>query len=110
DLLTPDLGDELFSAYVEIRNQCIVPTDRILADPNSGWFAQRSRSVRVELALRRACAELSETLGSEMQEWRWGAIHNLHLNHSLGRLPVLKDLLGIGPLPTPGSGTTLNLG
>ena len=40
NLLAPDLGEELFSAYVEILNQCIVPTDRILADANSKWFAQ----------------------------------------------------------------------
>ena len=110
DLLTPDLGDELFSAYVEILNQCIVPTDRILANPNSSWFAQRSRSELVELALREACTEIAEALGNEMQNWRWGRIHTLNLNHSLGRVPVLRNLLGIGPLPAPGNGTTLNLG
>lgn len=110
NLLIPELGEELFSAYVEILNQCIVPTDRILGNPNSKWFAHRPRSELVALALRDTCAELSQALGNEIEEWRWGNIHNLHLQHALGRVPVLRNLLGIGPLPTPGNGTTLNLG
>ena len=110
NLLAPDLGEELFSAYVEILNQCIVPTDRILADPSSEWFARRSRSKLVALALREACAEIAAALGPDMSRWRWGKFHTLHMNHSLGRVPILRNLLGIGPLPAPGDGTTLNIG
>ena len=32
------------------------------------------------------------------------------MNHSLGRVPVLGNLLGIGPLPAPGDGMTVNIG
>ncbi len=110
NLLAPDLGEDLFSAYVEILNQCIVPTDRILADANSKWFAQRSRAELVALALREACAEIEQALGPDLSEWHWGKIHTLHMNHSLGRVPVLGNLLGIGPLPAPGDGTTLHIG
>jgi penicillin amidase len=110
NLLTPDLGEELFAAYVEILNQCIVPTDRILADAHSKWFAGRSRSELVALALRQACADIEKALGPEISSWRWGKIHTLHMNHSLGRIPFLSNLLGIGPLPAPGNGTTLNIG
>ena len=110
NLLVPDLGEELFPAYVEILNQCIAPTDRILADPNSPWFAKRSRAALVRLALREACAELAQALGEDIGRWRWGNVHSLCLNHSLGRVPVLKNLLAIGPLPAPGDGMTVNLG
>ena len=110
NLLSGDLGEELFTAYVEILNQCISPTDRILANPQSKWFGVRSRSEIVALSLRGACAELSQALGGDISEWRWGRIHTLSMNHSLGRVPILRKLLGIGPLPTPGSGSTINLG
>ena len=110
NLLSPDLGEELFSAYVEILNQCIVPTDRILQNPKSKWFEHRSREELVALSLREACAELSGALGADISEWRWGRIHTLEMNHSLGRVPLLKTLLRIGPLPTGGNGTTINLG
>jgi penicillin amidase len=32
------------------------------------------------------------------------------MNHALGRFGILKPLLGIGPIPAPGDGMTLNLG
>lgn len=110
NLLTPDLGEALFAAYVEILNQCIVPTDRILRDANSLWFAGRSRAELVTTALRETCAELTAALGSDTKKWRWGRIHRLQMNHALGRIKLLQPLLGIGPLPAAGDGMTVNLG
>jgi penicillin amidase len=110
NLLTPELAEQLFSAAVEILNQCIVPTDEILANPQSPWFAGRSRMQLVERALRETCAELSTELGNDLANWQWGKIHRLEMNHALGRLRILKPLLGIGPFAAPGDGTTLNLG
>jgi penicillin amidase len=110
NLLSPTLGEDLFTAYVEILNQCIVPTDRILNDPNSVWFSGRSRYELVATSLREACAELQDALGEKLEEWQWGRIHKLHLNHALGRISVFKCLLGVGPLATPGDGMTINVG
>jgi penicillin amidase len=110
NLLVPDLGEDLFPAYVEILNQCIAPTDRILADPNSPWFAERSRAELVRLSLREARGELAQALDENAQTWHWGRIHRLSLNHSLSRVPALKSLLTLGPLSTPGDGMTINLG
>jgi penicillin G amidase len=110
NILMPDLGERLFSAAVEILNQCIVPTDEILANPNSPWFAGSSRTRLVERSLREACAELAGAFGDRVNDWRWGEIHQLAMRHALGRSSVLQPLLGIGPFPAPGNGTTLNLG
>jgi len=110
NLLSPDLGEPLFSAYIEILNQCIVPTDRILGSPQSPWFGARSRAQSVDRALREACAELEAALGNNPEHWQWGKIHRLEMNHALGRLKFLKPLLGIGPLAAAGDGMTLNLG
>ncbi|HEY1231846.1 MAG TPA: penicillin acylase family protein [Candidatus Binatia bacterium] len=110
NLLTPTLGEELCCAYTEILNQCIVPTDRILADRNSIWFSRQSRYTLVLTALREACGELQEKLGNDIQAWQWGKIHQLHMTHAFGRKRVFKHPLGIGPLPTPGDGMTINLG
>jgi penicillin G amidase len=60
--------------------------------------------------LREACAELQDALGEKLEEWQWGKIHKLHLNHALGRISVFKSLLGIGPLSAPGDGMTINVG
>lgn len=110
NLLRPDLGEDLFAAYVEILNQCIVPTDRILSEPNSLWFQDRSRAELVRQSLREACADLEASLGSNLEKWQWGRIHRLQMNHSLGRIGILRTLLGIGPFEAPGDGMTVNFG
>jgi penicillin amidase len=110
NLLMPVLGEELFSAYVEILNQCIAPTQRILADPGSEWFAARSRADLVAASLREAVSAISAKQGSDLSQWRWGEIHTLTMNHSLGPVPGLGRLLRIGPLATGGDGMTINMG
>ncbi len=110
NLLTPDLGEELFAAYVEILNQSIAPTDRILGEANSLWFAGSSRFEIIARSLREACSELAAALGSDSQRWHWGRIHRLQMNHAFGRIGILRKLLGIGPVEAPGDGMTVNLG
>jgi penicillin amidase len=110
NLLVPVLGDEFFSAYVEIFNQALTPIDGILKDPDSPWFSTQSRQQLVAKSLREACAELEGTLGEDVKLWEWGKIHRLLLNHSLGRVKLLRPMLGIGPFSSPGNGTTINMG
>ena len=45
-----------------------------------------------------------------MELWQWGKIHRLMLNHPLGRIKLLGPLLSSGPFPSPGNGTTINMG
>ena len=110
NLLVPALGEDLFSAYVEIFNQCLMPTHQILKDPNSRWFSTKSRQELVEKSLQETCEELKKSLGDDMGLWQWGKIHTLMLNHALGRFRLLRPLLNIGPFPSPGDGTTINTG
>jgi len=110
NLLVPVLGEELFSAYVEIFNQCIMPTDQILKNSASSWFRFQSRYDLVARSLREACDQLHDGLGDDFEAWQWGKIHHLILKHSLGRINILKPLLAIGPSPSPGDGTTINMG
>jgi penicillin amidase len=110
NLLFPELGENVFHAYVEILNQCIVPTDSIFADPHSIWFAGKSRNTVVRQSLRQACAELAAELGASIESWRWGKIHQLQINHAFGRSKLLRPLLGVGPFGASGDGTTINFG
>jgi penicillin amidase len=110
NLLVPALGEDLFSAYVEIFNQCLMSTHQILREPNSPWFSTKSRQELVASSLREACAELKLTLGDDLELWQWGKIHSLTLNHPLGRIKLLSPLLSIGTFPSPGDGTTVSLG
>ncbi len=110
NLLGPELGDDGWRAYCEILNQCIAPTDAILGDPASRWFARRSRAELVAQALREACAELRARFGATPERWQWGKVHCLTMNHALGRLPLLKHAVSIGPMASGGDGMTINIG
>jgi penicillin amidase len=110
NLLTPILGQELFIAYVEIFNQSLAPVDNILRNPQSPWFEFSSRQALVKKSLQEATDELAQRLGADMEQWRWGKLHTLTLQHPLGRIRVLAPLLSIGPFPSPGDGVTINMG
>ena len=110
NLLVPALGEELCMAYVEIFNQSLMPIHQILRDPNSPWFSTKSRQELVTRSLDEACGELRTDLGDDLELWQWGKIHSLTLNHSLGRIKLLSPLLRIGPFPSRGDGTTVNMG
>jgi len=110
NLLIPELGEELFPTYLEIFNQCIVPVEQILRNPQSPWFASQPRSDLVARSLRETVNELSKALGGEMDRWQWGRIHTLSLNHQLGRFSPLRPTVSVGPYPSSGDGTTVNLG
>jgi penicillin G amidase len=110
NLLVPVLGEDLFPAYVEIFNQSLMPTYQIFGDPGSLWFSTKSRQELVATSIREACEELGKRLGDDMELWQWGKIHRLMLNHPLGRIKLLRPLLSRGPFPSPGDGTTINMG
>ena len=110
NLLVPTLGLELFRAYTEIFNQFLVPTDQILKDPQSPWFASCPRPVLVEKSLRETVEELTQRLGTDMKQWHWGRLHTLTLRHPFDRSKILAPLFSIGPFPSSGDGVTVNLG
>jgi penicillin amidase len=110
NLLSEELGDELCCAYTEILNQCIVPTDNILRDESSSWFARRPRRALVAQSLREACAELRQIFGNDCERWQWGELHRLSINHALDRLTLLKPIISLGPVAAGGDGMTVNFG
>ena len=110
NLLTAELGPELFLAYTEIFNQSLAPVEQILRDPRSPWFAKCVRPAMSEKSLREACDELAQRVGTDMGQWSWGKIHTLTLRHPLDRIRLLRPLLSIGPFPSPGDAVTIKMG
>jgi penicillin amidase len=110
NLLVPVIGEECFKTYVEILNQCLTPLAQILKDCDSPWFAAEPRSALIKRSLQEACEELELKLGADVEGWQWAKIHQLTLGHLLGRVRLLERTVSLGPLPSPGDGTTVNLG
>ena len=89
----------------------------LLEDPSNAWWhdealaARQTRDDVLLLAMADAHAELSELLGDDPADWRWGAIHTLTLTHasfgSSGIGPV-ERLFNRGPLETSGGTDIVN--
>ncbi len=80
----------------------------LLQENAAGWFETdaRRRSVVIDTVLR-AWRRLSTALGADQEEWRWGRVHKIRLEHPLSYLPALGDLLNRGGQAVGGSGITV---
>jgi penicillin G amidase len=82
----------------------------LLDDPDSKWFdlgKGEKRDDVMQLALRKSVDELVFTLGSTIQEWSWGRLHQTTFQHVLGSSRWLSSLLNLGPYPVGGDHTTI---
>ena len=81
---------------------------RLLADDKHGYLHSSSREDAIVACMVRALDALTERLGPDMAEWRWGRIHKITLNHLLSERGDLSDLLRRGGQPVGGNGITVS--
>jgi penicillin amidase len=80
---------------------------------SADWFdvvatdVRESRADALQLALARAWNDAVTRWGDDPQGWDYGSIHRLHLENPVGTVPVLGRWLNRGPMPWPGSETTV---
>ncbi|MFW6115424.1 MAG: penicillin acylase family protein [Chloroflexota bacterium] len=117
-LIDATFGDELGEDLLgKARSSLMNALLTILPEPDSPWFDDVMTS-RVETrdeillrALEEAVQELSARQGSNMDNWRWGALHTASFeNQSLGRcgIGLVEALFNRGPYPIDGSMATVN--
>lgn len=87
---------------------------RLLAgDIPPEWFddiataALEGRGEILRGALARAWVETVKRWGSDPDGWDYGQLHPLRLDHPLAAVPLLGSWLSRGPIPMPGSSTTV---
>ena len=112
--LRDEMGDELFENYIKTGNVPFRVIPALLARPQSPWFDDIN-SPQVESmddiiirSLLDAGKMLRQIAGERISDWRWGEVHQLKMQHPLGRHEALDFLLNIGPFPRPGSTGTLD--
>jgi len=83
---------------------------KLLRKPDSPWFNLghgEKRDNVLSLALRRSIDFLSEQVGPEVGDWKWGKFHQLTFRHILGAMPTLASTFNRGPYPIGGDGSTV---
>lgn len=104
-LLVPD-GVSLTLSLRKVVEHLMIPGGAFGGDP------MRGRDGVLADALSAAVGRLTEKLGGDMDDWRWGQndYHHAYLRHPLGRAvdAETRRLLEVGPAPRGGYGSTVN--
>jgi penicillin amidase len=111
-------GDELGEQLMRrAGGSAMVALAQLLADSTASWFDNvitpqvETRDEILLQALEEAVEELTETLGRNMNGWRWGDFHTATFeNQSLGQcgLGLVEAIFNRGPVSVDGSMDTVN--
>ncbi len=111
-----EMGDTLFQNYVQWSSLAIRALEYLVEHPQSPWFDDRATEAVengrhiVRRALRTALQRLQEKFGELMGDWQWGQLHQLTLEHPIGRQKPFDVIFNVGPIPVGGSPNTVNKG
>lgn len=114
NIMEDELGE---STYKELGGGLIRNMfDHIWRNPSSSWVnnihtpEQESFEDMVILSFSESVRWLEENMGGNPAEWKWGAVHQLSLNHPMGSVKLLDRIFGLnkGPFPVGGSFHTVN--
>jgi penicillin amidase len=81
-------------------------------DPD--WWDQKltkekeTRSEILERTFTETIARLKERLGSSIQDWQWGELHQITFENPLGKVWPLNLLFNLGPFPVRASNYQIN--
>jgi len=109
NILQKRLGEDLYKRYVNragILNLLKYPLEYWFPGENSSNIENRDSMIL--RSLDEALDEIESQLGEEMEDWRWGKMHNVTFSHVLSAVPGLGQLFDRGPLESGGDGTTVN--
>ncbi|MCH2045144.1 MAG: penicillin acylase family protein [Saprospiraceae bacterium] len=80
---------------------------RILDNPDSLWLKEISKEELLDKALVQTIAYLKKHLGSNIQAWKWGELHQLTYSHILSQQKPLDEVFNVGSFPISGDTDTL---
>lgn len=112
-----ELGTELTAALLGNPYFWQERLGQMIVAGQSTWFDDiRTEDISEDLAAlfhnaaTLTLGDLTQSLGENPAEWRWGDVHQIEFTSPLRRRGVGKGLLGAGSHPFPGSGETLHRG
>ncbi|MDA3904897.1 MAG: penicillin acylase family protein [Bacteroidales bacterium] len=117
NILNDDLGNDLFTEY--FNNSALSRNfiddfwktkDPLLCDDISTPDIEENFGDQVRKSFKETLSQLSDELGSNMDKWTWGSVHQVEFNHQMGGVAVLDKVFGLnrGPYPIGGSFHTVS--
>ncbi|MGB2128414.1 MAG: penicillin acylase family protein [Flavicella sp.] len=114
EVLKDEMGDELFKLFLNSHIQRRT-TNFLLKNKTSLWWDNINTKDVVEtretILLRvfeKAIAALELQLGTDVEDWQWGTVHQVLYKHPFGEIPLLKYFFNVGPYKTHGGNEVVN--
>jgi penicillin amidase len=117
NVFADELGDELFNEFITPGFITNLAVERLWANRSSVWYDnQESEGERetfnnvVRKSFKDAVTWMNNEMGGNPDQWQWGQIHQLVLEHPLGSVELLDRIfkLNRGPFPIGGSSHTVS--
>jgi penicillin amidase len=112
-LVMDELGPERFEVYTDSMDYWSFLKNVISNDNSACWDdvtteKKETRKEIVQTAFVAAVDELTERMGSSIDSWQWGKLHQIVYKHPLGSKKPLNLLFNIGPYPAPAEAHFVN--
>jgi len=116
NLFLDELGEDLYADFTKVEYTPYLAIDKIWIDGNSMWCddinteAIENLEDVINQSFQDAIAELSARFGDDLENWRWGKVHELILEHPMGGVAILDKIFDFnrGPYPVGGSSHTVS--
>ena len=111
-----ELSDDLFNIFTDLPNFYLRIFHQVVNSNSSLWFdniltaTQENRGDIIADSFEDTWLYLKRVLGENLEDWQWGRLNQLHLEHVLGRIALTRQIFNRGPYPFSGSGSTVNVG
>jgi penicillin amidase len=112
NIFQDEMGDELYAAYASVGYTPINAIDRFWQEGKSAWFDDINTEEVEDLetlmvnSFKDGVAFLSDSLGTNLQDWQWGNLHKLEINHPLGGVKILDKAFNFNKPPIPVGGAS----
>jgi penicillin G amidase len=115
-LTKDELGKKLFHEYLGFNILVENLILNIWEKKDSPWIDNINTTKKENFndwilgSFRASVRRLNKQFGSQIEQWQWGKLHRLRLNHPLGRVKLLDFLfdLNLDPIAIEGSYHTVN--
>ncbi len=116
NLIQDELGDELLDEFMGNQALYLNLLVKMFRDKHSIWCddintadIEEDFSHIVVKSFKDSVQDLVTDRGENPEDWEWGQIHKLHLDHPIGSVKILDRIfrLNRGPFPVGGSGHTV---
>jgi len=101
-------GDRESALYLELLSSPGEPIVSLLCEIPNAVLDEETRDDLAAWSLREAHKWISIELHGNEKKWQWGALHKTRHQHAFTEIPLVGRLFDIGPVPSPGTGDTVN--